>query len=102
MNDAAALLLDTARRGELHHAIILHGPAHDTLRAVARQIAKALNCPNRTTGDDCTVCQRIERRLHPDVHFLEVAAERKMISVEQIREIVADAMLRPYEGRNKV
>jgi DNA polymerase III delta prime subunit len=102
MNDAAALLLDTARRGELHHAIILHGPAPDALRALAVQVAKTMNCPNGTTGDDCAACQRIERRTHPDVHVLEVGAERKLISVEQVRDVVAAATLRPYEGRSKV
>lgn len=102
MNDAAELLVETARRGELHHAIILHGPAHDTLRDLALQIAKALNCINGSAGDSCMVCQRIERRLHPDVHWVEVTADRKMISVEQIREVVGAATLRPYEGRNKV
>jgi DNA polymerase III delta prime subunit len=102
MTDAASLLLDTARRGELHHAIILHGPAPATLRDVATQIAKTLNCANATMGDDCQVCQRIDRRTHPDVHFVEVGGDRKMISVEQIRELVNEASLRPYEGRNKV
>lgn len=102
MSETAQLLLDTARRGELHHAIILHGPAPEPLRALAVQIAKTLNCPNGTTGDSCTVCQRIERRLHPDVHFVEVAGDRKLISVEQIRDVVGGATLRPYEARNKV
>ena len=102
MNEAASLLLDTARRGELHHAVIIHGPAPDALRALAVQIAKALNCANHTTGDDCTICQRIERRLHPDVHYVEIAGDRKLISVEQIRDVVAAATLRPYEARNKV
>lgn len=99
---AADLLLDTARRGELHHAIILHGPSASALRELAKNIAMALNCLNRTTGDDCTACQKIERRIHPDVHFIEVGQERKLISVDQIREIVTNAALRPYEGRNKV
>jgi DNA polymerase-3 subunit delta' len=102
MNDAAARLLDTARRGELHHAIILHGPSRDELRALSVSIAKALNCLEGTTGDDCASCQRIERRTHPDVHFIEVAGERKMISIEQIRDLIGEANLRPYEGRNKV
>ena len=102
MRDAGALLLDTARRGELHHAIILHGPAPAALRALALNVAKALNCLNSTTGDDCAACQRIERHTHPDVHFIEVGGERKMISVEQIRDIVAGAGMRPYEGRTKV
>jgi hypothetical protein len=102
MSATAELLLETARRGELHHAILVHGPAAATLREVAIGIAKTLNCLNGTSGDDCTACQRIERRMHPDVHFIEVTGERKMISVEQIREIVSAATMRPYEGRNKV
>jgi DNA polymerase-3 subunit delta' len=102
MSERAELLLDTARRGELHHAIILWGPAPDALRALALQVAKTLNCLNGTTGDDCAACQRIERRTHPDVHWTEVGAEKKLISVEQVRDIVAAATLRPYEGRNKV
>jgi DNA polymerase III gamma/tau subunit len=99
---ASDLLLETARRGELHHALLLFGPAPQPLRKLAHDVAKTLNCLNGTTGDDCTVCQRIERRIHPDVHMIEVGGERKMISVEQIREVVAGAGMRPYEGRNKV
>ncbi len=102
MNDAGALVIDTARRGELHHAVILHGPSATMRREVAVGVAKALNCMNGTAGDDCVSCQRIERRIHPDVHFTEVGGERKMISVEQIRDIVAGAGMRPYEGRTKV
>ncbi|MGZ8868003.1 MAG: AAA family ATPase [Thermoanaerobaculia bacterium] len=102
MTTAAELLLDTARRGELHHSMILHGPSRDELRALALGLAKTLNCMNGTTGDDCAACDRIERRLHPDVHFIEVGGERKLISIEQIRDLVAEATMRPYEGRNKV
>jgi len=102
LTTAVSLLLDTARRGELHHALILRGPDRELLRSSAVRIAKALNCLNGTTGDDCAVCERIERRIHPDVHFIEVTGDRKMISIEQIREILSGAPLRPYEGRNKV
>ena len=102
MTTTASLILDTARRGELHHALILHGPSAPLLRDVALHVAKTLNCLNGTTGDDCQSCQRIDRRTHPDIHFIEAAADKKMISIEQIREIVSDATLRPYEGRNKV
>jgi DNA polymerase-3 subunit delta' len=102
MTDKGELLLDTARRGELHHAIILYGPSPDARRALALRVAQTLNCLHGTTGDDCLSCQRIERRTHPDVHWTEVGEERKMISVEQVRDVVAGAALRPYEGRNKV
>ena len=100
--NAAELLVDTAQRNELHHAIIVFGPAPATLREIAMRVAKTLNCLNGTKGDDCLACRKIENRIHPDVHFIEVGDERKMISVEQIREVVNEAALRPYEGRNKV
>ena len=102
MTSAADLLLDTARRGELHHSIILHGPSRQTLRETAVAVAKSLNCLNGTGGDACQSCRRIDERLHPDVHFIEVTGDRKMISIEQIRELVSEATLRPYEGRTKV
>lgn len=98
----STLLLDTARRGELHHAIILHGPMPALLRDVSVRLAKTLNCLGGSTGDDCASCVRIDRRMHPDVHFIEAAADKKLISIEQIRELVGDAVMRPYEGRNKV
>jgi DNA polymerase III gamma/tau subunit len=98
----AELLLDTTRRGELHHAIVLHGPAPATLRETALGIARTIECLNGTTGDDCSSCRRVEQRLHPDVHFVEVGGERKMISVEQVREVVNAATMRPYEGHGKV
>ena len=96
------VVVETATRGELHHAIILHGPAADSLREIAVRIAKALNCLKGTSGDRCRACRRIDQRIHPDVHFIEVGGERKMISIEQIRELLEGASMRPYEGRNKV
>lgn len=102
MTTTTALILDTARRGELHHALILHGPAPALLRDVAVRVAKTLNCLEGTTGDACPSCQRIDRRSHPDVHFVEAAADKKMIAVDQIRSIVEEATMRAYEGRNKV
>lgn len=102
MTTTTSLILDTARRGELHHAIILYGPSPALLRDVAARTAKTLNCLNGSTGDDCLSCQRIDRRTHPDVHFVEAAADKKMISVDQIRSLVDEATMRPYEGRAKV
>ena len=102
MTTTTSLLLETARRGELHHAMILHGPSPGLLRDLSVRVAKTLNCLQGSTGDDCQSCLRIDRRMHPDVHFIEAPADKKMISVEQIRDIVSEATLRPYEGRNKV
>lgn len=99
---AADLLLDTAVRRELHHAMILHGPSRETLRRVAIEITKRLLCPVRFCGGSCASCTKVDRGVHPDLHFATPADERKSISAEQVREIVSSASMRPYESQMKV
>ena len=102
MSSVRDLLIQTARSGELHHAVILHGPDMTALSALATEIARALNCLNSSSGDSCTSCSRIDRDGHPDVHRTAISGDRKLISVEQVRNLVSEATLRPYEGRTKV
>ncbi|MFN2441098.1 MAG: hypothetical protein ABR517_00255 [Thermoanaerobaculia bacterium] len=102
MTRAAELLLETARRGELHHSIILHGPVASQLLELALEAAMALNCENRVGDDGCPTCQKVRRGTHPDVHRIAVEENRKMIAVDQIRQMVSDATMRPYEARSKV
>lgn len=99
---AIELLLDTAARRELHHAIILHGPSRDTLRGLATDISKRLLCPDAICGGTCVSCSKVDRGVHPDLHMVAAADDRKMISVEQVREVVSSASLRPYESHMKV
>lgn len=99
---AAALVVETARRGGLHHSLILHGPSPAVLLETSIAIAKALVCLRESTGDDCAACLKVVRGNHPDVHLVRVPEDRKLISAEQVREVVSEASLRPYEGRWKV
>jgi len=96
------LLVESARRRTLHHALLLHGPSAKTLGGAAIAIAKALNCRNGSGGDGCPSCQKIDRESHPDVRLLTPAKDRKAISIEQVRELVAAAGMRPYEEGTKV
>jgi DNA polymerase III delta prime subunit len=102
MSAATELLARTAARRQLHHAIILHGPSHDDLRSLATRLARITLCPGRSGEDGCASCGKVGRGTHPDLHRVEVEDDRKLISVEQLRETVAEATLRPYEGEAKV
>lgn len=95
-------LVESARRGLLHHSMILHGPSPEARRALADQLAMAANCPRGSAGDDCSSCDRIRRGVHPDVHIVDVGDDRKLIAIEQVRATIGEAMFRPYEGRTKV
>lgn len=102
MTEQTHRLVESARHRTLHHAVILQGPSAKTLGGTAISIAKALNCRNASGGDNCPSCQKIDRQTHPDVHLLSPAKERKAISIEQVRELVGEAGMRPYEEGTKV
>lgn len=94
--------------GRLHHAYLLSGPAHVGKTTLATQLAQAVNC----TGSDppcgaCGPCVRIGAGAHADVATIEVDPEategaRTVISIDAVKDIIASAHLRPYEGRTRV
>jgi len=54
------------------HAYLFHGPDGVGKKAVALEMARALQCPNGEVEacDDCRVCRKTRRMVHPDVHVL--------------------------------
>jgi DNA polymerase-3 subunit delta' len=67
-------VVDTLRRAlsqeRVAHAYLLHGPDGVGKRAVAHETARALQCPERADEacDDCDVCRKTRRMVHPDIH----------------------------------
>ncbi len=93
-------------------SVILAGPDGVGKRLTATAIAQALNClaPITGSGDgqlaidacgECSVCRRITRGIHPDVHAI-VPGETGSIKVEQVREAIDRTMYRPFEGKRRV
>ena len=101
-----ARLGERAARGELAHAYGLFGPRSIGKRTAAIRIAQTLCCtdPTRPAGGcgACRSCVLVERGSHPDVRIVERAADRRDISIEQVREAARDLALRPIEGRARV
>jgi DNA polymerase-3 subunit delta' len=95
-----------AARGEVSHAYGLFGPRSIGKRTAALRLAQTLNCldPKRPVGGCgvCAACVKIERGVHPDVRLVERAADKKDISIEQVREMQQDLALRPLEGRTRI
>lgn len=93
-----------AARGEVAHAYGLFGPRSVGKRTVALRLAQTLECEARVPGGcgACLSCRKIERGIHPDVRLVARAGDRKLIGIEQIREMQADLALRPIEGPRRV
>jgi DNA polymerase III subunit delta' len=86
----------------LPHAYLFVGPAGVGKRATALTLAKALNCraQHGDACEQCAVCLRIDRSLHPDIHLVE--PQGQAIKIDQIRHLQDLLALQAYEGRMKV
>ena len=101
--DSIALLQRSLERGRLGHAYLFHGADLDELEAVARTLAKTVNCTQpKARGqarsaaadsglpldscDACDSCRRIDSFNHPDVFWLRPESKSRVIRIEQIRK----------------
>jgi len=106
------LLQRSLERGRLGHAYLFSGGRLGDIEVVARTLAKTLNCqspPQRATNglaldccDACPACHRIEGDIHADVQWLRPESKTRLVSIDQVRELVHTVHLKPTEGLYKV
>ncbi|MCS7173439.1 MAG: DNA polymerase III subunit delta' [Armatimonadetes bacterium] len=101
---AIGLLRSALRTGRVHHAYLFVGPAGTGRRETAWAFAQALQCADYVE-DACGVClpcQKSERRVHPDIRWIEPLEGRQGIGIDQVRELRQEAVYGPYEGKYRV
>ena len=82
-----------------NHAWLLSGDDPSGLSAAARWIATRVLCA-AGGGDDCSVCRRVARGVHPDLHVVE--PEGSALAIHQIHELVEQLVRRPFEAAAQV
>jgi DNA polymerase-3 subunit delta' len=107
-----ARLGEKALEGGVAHAYELSGPRSIGKRTVAIRLAQTLLCTSepRIAGGcgNCLACRKVEHLTHPDLRLvtrlidLEKDPDKKLISIEQVREMQQDLALRPMEGSWRV
>ena len=90
-------------RGNLSHCYIIEGPAGSGKKTLARILAAAMECESEQNGKPCGVCPACHKALgqgHPDI--ITIDSDTATIPIRMIRDMQADAYIRPNEGRRKV
>ncbi len=104
------LLQRSLARGRLAHAYLFTGDQLDDLERVALTLAKTLNCqsPIREGGaavdccDRCLACQKIDHGNHADVHWIRPESKTRIITIEQMRDLMKEIQLKPTEAEYKI
>lgn len=96
------VLLRAVKEHRLPPAYLFVGPAGVGKRTTAVALAKALNCSTQGAEacEQCTICRRIDRQLHPDIHLVE--PQGQVIKIDQVRQLRETLTLQAYEARKKV
>ena len=99
---ATEQLRTALRSGHVAHAYLFTGIEGIGKCTTAVGFAKALNCLTHTDDscDTCVSCRKTDKRLHPDVFFIE--PDKSAIKIEQVRDIQKRIIFKPMEGRKKV
>ena len=97
----ARRIREAARRGTLSHALLFSGSG-DRI-AAAQYAAAAMECQGggQKPCGTCPACRKVFSGIHPDVITVRDEAH-KNLSVDTVRQIRADAYIRPNEGTRKV
>lgn len=104
------LLQRSLARGRLGHAYLFTGGQLDDLELLARTLAKILNCQNpvKTDGvatdccDECLSCRKIDNETHADIHWARPESKSRVVTVEQMRDLMQQIQLKPTEAKFKV
>ena len=98
-------LQSSEARARFPHALLLRGPDGVGKRCFARRLARNLLCRSPTEEGacgECRACHLASAELHPDLHLIEAREDRKLIGIEQIREVNERLGLTASGGARKV
>lgn len=104
------LLQRSLARGRLGHAYLFTGDSLEELEALAADLAKTLNClnPARTAGlatdccDECLNCRKVADGNHADVHWARPESKSRVITIDQMRDVMQQIQLKPTEAGYKI
>jgi DNA polymerase-3 subunit delta' len=106
------VLQRSLERDRLAHAYLFVGGSLEDLEAMARTLAKTVNClspPRRAPSglpldscDHCDPCRRIDQYNHPDVSWIRPESKSRVITVDVIRELMQTVNLKPTVAAFKV
>jgi len=107
---ALQILQRSMVRQRVGHAYLFTGPDRAVLETASQAFAKAMNCLEkaREAKDQadfcgrCSACERIQANHHGDVQWIRPESKMRMITMDQMRQLMETLHLKPNDARYKV
>ncbi len=89
--------------GRLPHAIIIESKDKEKSFELVRFLSMYAVCSSDNKPcNTCSQCIKASKKVHSDISYAYPEKKSKTYSIEQIRDIIADAHIRPNEANSKV
>jgi DNA polymerase-3 subunit delta' len=100
------LLQRSLERGRVAHAYLFSGDRLEPLET----LAKTVNCQKPVRKgktaidccDQCSSCRKIDDHAHGDVHWARPESKSRVITIDQVRDLMQQIYLKPSEAIFKV
>ena len=96
-------VLNALKENRLPHAIIIEGDVGTGRHTLAKYLAKSIVCENIPSPcDNCKNCLLADDKNHPDIITVKAEEKKKNISVNQVRQLISEAYVKPHTSNKKV
>jgi DNA polymerase-3 subunit delta' len=103
---AVQLLRGHIQNQSLRHAYLITGPQGIGKKNLAVRFIQAIFCQKSSEPGSpclsCHTCHRIQRLEHPDIFPVSIEQDSSQIKIDQIRDLVHNLSLSPYEAKNRI
>lgn len=98
------LLAAHLKTGRIAHTYLFTGPEGRIKMDLVEGFVRSLNCDEGKVFEfcECLSCRKTEKKIHPDVRWLGDDEKARSIKIEEIRQLIHGASLKPFEGKWKV
>jgi DNA polymerase-3 subunit delta' len=92
---------------QVSHAYLFTGPDQVGKRTLALAFAQAIQCQHRPAESGvacgaCNSCRKILHGNHPDLAVMALPKDKQHYAIEQVRDLIDAAALKPTEGRRRI